>query len=207
LDLWGGESTDAASHPQKKGEYMIDAKNFNISDTLKDGTPVTIRAVRPDDKEKINEAFHNLEPETVYTRYFRYKNRLSEDELKWATEMDFENDVALVVTIQENNKEIVIGGSRYSVIASEPDTSRCGEIAFTVEEDYQGLGMASLLIRHMTDIARSSGVSAFVAEVLPQNKSMMIVFKHSGLPMKRTFEDGVFTLVLSLTDTEVESTD
>jgi hypothetical protein len=45
---------------------MAEIKDFNISDRLKNGLPVTIRAVRPDDKEKINAAFRNLEPETIY---------------------------------------------------------------------------------------------------------------------------------------------
>jgi hypothetical protein len=72
-----------------KGLTMSDVKHFKMADRLKSGLPVTIRAVRPDDKDKINEAFHNLEPDTIYTRYFRYKTSLSDAELKWATELDF----------------------------------------------------------------------------------------------------------------------
>jgi GNAT superfamily N-acetyltransferase len=140
---------------------MMDVKHFKISDKLKNGTPVMIRAVRPDDKQKINEAFMNLEPDTIYTRYFRYKNQLTDDELKWATELDFENDVALVVTIQEGDREIVIGGARYSVLKSDLDTPKRAEIAFTVEEDYQGQGIASRLLEHMACIAREKGVSFF----------------------------------------------
>jgi GNAT superfamily N-acetyltransferase len=184
----------------KRGPDMIDAKDFKISDELKNGTPVTIRAVRPDDKQKINEAFTNLEPDTVYTRYFRYKNQLTDEELKWATELDFENDVALVVTIQEGDREVVIGGARYSVLKSDLDAPKRAEIAFTVEEDYQGQGIASRLLRRMAGIARDKGVSFFEAEVLSQNKPMLVVFERGGLPMKKKYEDGVIYLTMSLTE-------
>jgi RimJ/RimL family protein N-acetyltransferase len=181
---------------------MADFKNFIVNDQLKNGMPVTIRAVRPDDKEKINEAFRNLEPETIYTRYFRYKSHLTDADLKWATELDFENDVAIVVTIEEDGKEIVIGGSRYSVLTADPNAAKSAEIAFTVEEDYQGQGMASLLIRHMIHIAREKGLVFLEAEVLSGNKAMLIVFKRSGLPMKTRREGNTYHITMSLTENE-----
>jgi hypothetical protein len=101
----------------------MDVRDFTITDKLKNGMPATIRTVQPDDKEKINEAFRNLEPDTIYTRYFRYKSHLTDADLKWATELNFENDVALVVTIQQDGKERVIGGSRYSVLTADPNGS------------------------------------------------------------------------------------
>ena len=57
---------------------------------LKDGTVVTIRAIRPDDKDRIVDAFKNLEAESVYTRFFRHKSTLTDGELKAVTEVDFE---------------------------------------------------------------------------------------------------------------------
>ena len=86
----------------------MDTKHFTISDNLKNGLPVTIRAVRSDDKELIREAFNNLEPQTIYTRFFSYKNQLTDDELKAATEVDFENQVGLVVTLHDGKSEIII---------------------------------------------------------------------------------------------------
>ena len=81
-------------------------------EVLKDGTAVTLRAVRRDDGPNIREAFHNLEPETVYTRFFGYRADVSDTELKRITEVDFERDVALLVTIRSGAKEIVVGGAR-----------------------------------------------------------------------------------------------
>jgi RimJ/RimL family protein N-acetyltransferase len=181
---------------------MMDVKNFYTADTLKNGIPVTIRAVRPDDKQLINTAFHNLDPETVYTRYFRYKNQLTDEDLKWATELDFENDVALVVTLQDGDREVVIGGARYSLLRTDPEAPRRAEIAFTVEEDYQGQGIASRLMRHMIRIARDKGVASLEAEVLSRNKAMCVVFERSGLPMKKKYEDDVIYLSMSLAEAQ-----
>ena len=81
----------------------------------------------------------------------------------------------------------------------DASTQRTAEVAFTVEEDYHGQGMAGLLLRHLTFIAVQKGESQFEAEVLSENKAMMAVFSRSGLPMKRKVERGVVHVILSLT--------
>lgn len=115
---------------------MLNLRNFATVEQLKDGTSVTVRAVRPDDKGRIVAAFRELEPETIYSRYFQHKADLSDEEPRRATEVDFEREVALVVTIGQGVGEIIIGGARY--VMYEAGTQRNAEIAFTIEEDYQG---------------------------------------------------------------------
>jgi RimJ/RimL family protein N-acetyltransferase len=177
---------------------MIDVQNYRVDDKLKNGTAVTIRAIRPDDKKRIVEAFKNLESESIYTRFFGHKSELTNGELKTATEVDFENTVALVVTIPSGGgEETIIGAGRY-VLYEPPNPQRSAEIAFTVEEDYQGQGIASRIFRHLIDIAREKGVLQFEAEVLSENKAMLGVFSRSGLPMKKSLEEGGIHVSLSL---------
>ncbi|MGB8883360.1 MAG: GNAT family N-acetyltransferase [Azonexus sp.] len=172
---------------------MLDARNYLASETLRNGLAIRIRALRPDDGERIVEAFNKLEPETIYTRFFRYKKDVSEADLKMIREMDFEHRVALVATLIENGREIVIASSSYSVYK---DTT--AELAFVVEEDYQGLGIAGRLLRHLGIIARERGITTFTAEVLFQNVAMLKVFKASGWPMTSTTEDGSVLISLAL---------
>jgi RimJ/RimL family protein N-acetyltransferase len=177
---------------------MMDAQNYSTAERLKNGTAVTIRAIRPDDKNRIVAAFKNLESESVYTRFFSYKHELTDHELTTITEVDFETTVALVVSIPAGDgEETVIGAGRY-VQYDPPNILRSAEIAFTVEEDYQGQGIASMILRHLIHIAREKGLSQFEAEVLPENSSMLAVFARSGLPMKQTFGDGAVHATLSL---------
>ena len=176
---------------------MIDAAKYERTETLRNGTAVRIRSVRVDDKDRISEAFRNLEPESIYTRFFGHKKELTDQELKAATEIDFENVVALVVSVGEGSSETIIGGGRYSAFDAA-DTVRSAEVSFTVEEDYQGQGMASRVLRHLADIAQQKGVSRFEAEVLAENKAMIAVFERSGFPVRKKFEDGTVHVTLSL---------
>ena len=175
----------------------MDAKNFEITETLKNGVTVRIRAIRPADKAGIAQAFSMLEPESVYTRFFQLRQSLSNQELKAATEVDFENVVALVVTIESGGRETIIGGGRYVTI-DPSSTQRSAEIAFMVEEDFHGQGIAGRLLKHLVHIAREKGVRQFEAEVLAQNKAMLAVFARSGLPMKQSPADGAIHVTLSL---------
>lgn len=161
---------------------------------LKNGLIVTIRAIRPDDKTRLKEAFEKLEPNSVYTRFFGYKKELTDTELQTATSVDFKSTVALVATIGSGEGEIIIAGARYVTDIS----GTTAEVAFTVEEDYQGLGLASLLLKELYDIARANGVTSFEAEVLSTNTSMLHVFQKSGLPVRTNLSGGVVHVTIDL---------
>jgi RimJ/RimL family protein N-acetyltransferase len=176
---------------------MVDAANYNQVETLKNGIEVRIRSIRPDDKKRLAEAFKNLDPESIYSRFFYHKKILTEEELKLATELDFENAVALVVTTGEGAHETIIGAGRYVVIDAT-GKSRSAEVAFTIEEDYHRQGMARILLQHLASIAREKGLSCFVAEVLPENRGMLTVFSRSGLLMKSEHGEDAIHVTLSL---------
>lgn len=165
--------------------------------TLKTGTPVRIRAVRPDDQQRLADAFRNLEAATIYTRFFHQKRGLSEEELKRATEVDFESEVALVATVGEGEGETIIAGARYAVL-NPADPRPSAEVAFAVEEDFQGQGIAGRLLEILTEIARAKGVARFEAEVLPENRAMIAVFERSGLSVEQRFDGGALHIVMPL---------
>ena len=176
----------------------MNPESFESTETLKNGATVRIRAIRPADKAGIAEAFRRLAPESVYTRFFQARQSLSDRELKAAAEVNFENVVALVVTLASGGRETIIGGGRYAVLAPAGPL-RSAEVAFLVEEDFHGQGIAGRILKHLAHIAGEKGVSQFEAEVLPQNKAMLAVFSRSGLPMEQRCADGVVHVTLSLT--------
>jgi GNAT superfamily N-acetyltransferase len=156
---------------------------------LRDGTEAAIRAIGPDDKERLRNAFRALEPTSIYTRVFHAKKDLSDEELRKLTEIDPAREAALVVTVDDR----IIAVGRYIVT-----DDRCAEVAFTVEEDYQRNGLAGTLLRGLVQVARERGLAHFEAFVLPENRPMLSVFERSGLPMKRRYEDGAIRLTLDL---------
>ena len=159
-----------------------DIANYTVVEQLRDQRPVTIRAIRPGDKGLLLEAFKGLETSSIYMRFFGPRKELTDRELIQATEIDFIRNVALVACVQGSARERIIGVGRY--IADEaPDPPSTAELAFVVEEDYHGQGIASILLKHLLLIGRKQGISRFEADVLHANKKMLRVFERTGLPV------------------------
>jgi GNAT superfamily N-acetyltransferase len=176
---------------------VTDPRNFIVAETLRDGTAVSIRAIRPDDKRRVFEAFANLDRKSVFTRFFNYKTSLTDAEVKQFTDVDFDHAVALVVTIESRHGEEIIAGGRY-VSADTPRPGRSAELAFTTEENYQARGIAGLLLGHLVQIARENGILQLEADVLAENRAMLTVFRRSGLPMQQHHDGDVIHVTLWL---------
>ena len=69
----------------------------------------------------------------------------------------------------------MIAVGRYDVV--EPGEA---EVAFLVEDEHQGRGIAQLLLEHLAQAGRERGVERFVAEVLPDNQRMIQTFRDAG---------------------------
>jgi RimJ/RimL family protein N-acetyltransferase len=165
--------------------------------TLRNGTPVQIRVCRPDDRDRIVAAFNELEPDSVYTRFFSMRKELTAAELDRLTSTDFTHFVGLLAVVGQGAGETVIGGATYVALPTSNDT-RAAEVAFTIEEDYQGQGLAGQLFAMLADIARRHGIQRFEAEVLAGNAPMLKVFERSGLPLTKSRDGGVTHIVMDL---------
>ena len=172
----------------------MDPRTYTAGEVLKDGTAVTIRAIQRGDKSRLLEAFKNLDRELVYRRFFSPKKELSDRELEQLADVDFSQVVALVVTTQGADGEILIGGGRY---ATEAAGSGEAEIVIT-HGNYRGLGIASLILKHLVHIAREARVQHFEAEVLAENSPMLAVFRRSGLSMQLRRDGSTLHVTLSL---------
>jgi GNAT superfamily N-acetyltransferase len=164
---------------------------FATTDQLMGG--ITIRAVRPDDKERLVTAFKALEPRSIYLRFFSLKKELSDRELRRVTECDGVSEVAVVATIGGDDRETIVAMGNYVRAGA------AAEIAFAVEEDFQGRGIAARLLRQLAEIARTNGVSQLEADVLAENTPMLKVFRKSGLRMRESQSQGVVHATLLLT--------
>lgn len=164
---------------------------------LRDGRPATIRLMRPDDKDRLVEAFAKLDRQTVYTRFFAFRKQLPEGPLNRIHTVDLVRLAALVVTVGTGADEAIIGSATY-VAGDAADGPRTAEVAFTIEEDYQGQGLAGRLLAGLVDIARRHGIQGFKAEVLAHNGAMLAVFRRSGLPLRQRQAGEVVHVSLAL---------
>jgi RimJ/RimL family protein N-acetyltransferase len=173
---------------------LLDPAHYQVDETLQDGGLIHIRAIQPDDRERLLEHFHSLSEESVYYRFFGLKHSLTDQELTQFTQLDFVKHVGLVATGYADGLERLIGVSRY---IRNPDESHA-EVAFAVSDADQGRGIATLLLDHLSRIARAAGVEVFEASVLSDNSRMLEVFDHSGLPLSRTTDGGTVRVTMRL---------
>lgn len=179
------------------GGNVLDPQSYVFKESLRDGTVVAVRAARSDDGPRIRRAFSHLDPDTIHSRFFGVKMEVSDSELSRITDMDFDRNVSLLVTIPSGDDEIVIGGVSYFSVMAEPP-ERSAEVAFTVNKDYQGLGVASILMRHIVNIARARGFTQLEADVLSHNRAMLSVFNATSLPITLSSTGNVIHVTMSL---------
>jgi GNAT superfamily N-acetyltransferase len=144
----------------------------------------------PADAERLVRFHSGLSPETVYYRYFSFHPELSSDELFRFTHVDHRDREAIVAS---DGSEIV-AVARFD----RGDDPTVAEVAFVVADPWQGRGLGTLLFSRLADRARAVGVRRFVAETLSDNRPMLTVFHHAGMPCSSTHSDGVVHLELVL---------
>jgi len=163
---------------------MSQAQNYAISELLRDGRRVTIRALKPDDEAGLAEAVAGLSAASLHRRFFAVKRHFSDSEKAFFLHVDFINHVALVAEVEDGAALKIVGGARYIVTA--PGSA---EVAFAIVDGFQGQGLGTLLMRHLLTLARDGGLKTLVAEVLAENSAMLKVFENSGLEVQ-TRRDG-----------------
>ena len=143
---------------------------------LPDGGHLVIRPVRPDDKERMAEAFSRMSPRTRYRRFFAPINALSEPFLSELTEVDYVDRFAWVALACEGDHAALVGVARYARLA-DPAAAEC---ALVVVDEYQGRGIGSLLLDALILEAIEAGISRFEGEVLADNGAMRGVLRENG---------------------------
>jgi photosystem II stability/assembly factor-like uncharacterized protein/GNAT superfamily N-acetyltransferase len=161
---------------------------------LPDGTPITLRLLRPDDRDDLRRAFLTLSPASRYSRFFVETPELSEDALDYLTDVDNDYHLALVALTPtlDLKDERGVGIARYVRLASEPDTA---EMAVTVLDEMQGRGLGRVLIGHLVEAARERHLRRLQAELLTGNEAMARALRRAGASMS---EDRGDTLLFDL---------
>lgn len=161
---------------------------------LRDGGTAHLRPIRPEDAAAL-QAFHAGQSQaSIYMRFFSFKPKLSGKEVRRFTEVDHVNRVAFVITIGGE----IMGVGRYDRL----DDPTEAEVAFNISDKHQGRGIGSILLEHLAVAARENGIRRFTAEVLPENRKMLMVFADAGYDLTRQFDDGVVSVEFNIDPTE-----
>ena len=176
----------------------MEPNNYQVTERLADGSALTIRAIRPEDRQRFAQAFEEFakSPDSVHFRFHGFKRSLSQDEGIRMTQVDFVDHVALVATLGDHPESPLIGVGRY-IVCSAPQRHRA-EVPFSVLDQHQGKGIGSLLLRHLASIATEQGLRELEAEVLADNHSMLGVLERSGFPIQHSTDFGVTRVLLTI---------
>lgn len=161
---------------------------------LRDGATAHLRPIAVQDAEAVQRFHLGQSENSIYLRFFTYKSVLTEKELRRFTQVDYLDRVAFVITVAG----AIIGIGRYDRLA-DPAVA---EVAFNVSDAHQGRGLGSILLEHLAAAARENGIIRFTAEILPENRKMLMVFADAGYEVSRHFDDGVVSLGFDIDPTE-----
>ena len=162
--------------------------------TLRNGASVSVRAIRPDDMERLQQFHARLSPDTIVMRYFRAAPVLYNRDARRLTHLDYDNRMALVATVGAGDDERIIGVVRYERVSATE-----GELAFVVEDQWQGLSISTRLLAQLLAYARSRGFERMTAITMSTNVRMRGVLAHAGYPFTSEYEEGCLTLTLDIT--------
>jgi RimJ/RimL family protein N-acetyltransferase len=165
--------------------------------TLRDGAQVLLRPIRPDDAPRLQHGFTHLSPESIYLRFLETFKALSDQQAENFANVDYQNRMAFVASIQEDGQEHLIGVARYSKVSSaEPALA---ESAVVVIDEYQGRGLGTLLLIRLVEYARAHGVTVLLATVHYTNARILRFIQRSGFPFQRKIlEPGVWEIRIFL---------
>jgi len=137
-----------------------------VIERLEDGAPVLIRPIRPDDKGMLADGLRRLSPESAQRRFLTPKRSFSRAELRYLTELDGRDHVALVVEYPADPTRRLIAVGRFVRLQDDPEAA---EVAVTVADDWQGRGLGSLIGAHLAHSARNRGIRRFTATMASEN--------------------------------------
>jgi len=169
--------------------------DISCSHVFKGELNVQFRAIKPSDEEEMRRLFYRFSERTVYYRYFSPIKTMPHPKMQDYVNVDHSRFMSIVATIEQDGMEKIIAEGRY---VRHLDRPLYADIAFVVDELYQGRGIALFLLELLIKTARERGIQFFTADVIADNKPMMRVLEKSKLQMRAVMEYGSYNLTMPL---------
>lgn len=152
---------------------------------LFDGSQVTIRPIRPQDADMEQDFVRHLSADSRYKRFMAPLQELPPNKLKYLTEIDYQRHLALVAVVQHDGREQEVGVARY---IADPTGSTC-EFAIAIDDQWQGSGVAGVLMLSLMDAAKARGMKTMEGFVLASNHKMLKFARQLGFVLHRDADD------------------
>ncbi len=207
------------AHPEDRQALVEEAKKKNIiypdqifladsahlypadvaaEHTFKNGTQIRFRAIRPSDEEEMRRLFYRFSDKAVYYRYFTAIKAMPHEKMQSYVNVDYRVTMSIVGLVGKPGQGHIIAEARYVKTGPQP----YADVAFVVDGEYEGLGIATYMLAMLMKLAKERGVPGFTADVLASNKGMMRVFEKSGLAVEARLDSGAYELTMPFTSKE-----
>ncbi len=183
-----------AGHP--RNPYPV---QYVSSCTLKNGTLVTLRPIRPEDEPLMVKFHETLSDRTVYSRYFgslSLHRRVAHERLLQICDCDYDREMVLVVEYHDakSGQPNILGVGRLNKLEGDKEA----EVAVLISDRYQGQGLGTALLERLLQFARDQKLSRLVAEMLHDNLAMQTLMKRLGFRLNRLDDPDSAQAVLNL---------
>lgn len=173
--------------------YPVDAA---AKETFKNDLTVRFRAIRPSDEEEMRRLFYRFSDKAVYYRYFSPIKTMPHAKMQEYVNIDYSRVMSIVGLIGDPGRGRIIAEGRFIRDRQAP----YADVAFVVDEEYQGYGIATYMYKFLIRLAKERGVKGFKADVLASNKAMMKVFEKGGKQMRAQLDQGVYEILIPFGD-------
>jgi RimJ/RimL family protein N-acetyltransferase len=174
----------------ERGEYPAELEH---EAPLRDGTRVRIRPIRPEDAPRLTALYDRLSAHTAYQRFFTMMRRLPPDWARHLATVDYGRRLALVAERLGDGEAELIGVGRYET----PASSDAPELAFVIEDGWQGKGLGTILLGDILRAAAARGFRRFRAYVLADNARMLELLARFTEVLESRADHGVRALLLA----------
>lgn len=157
---------------------------YVVERTLKDGTPVTFRPIRPEDEPLMVQFHEGLSENSVYSRYFHklsLSQRVSHNRLVRICFNDYDREIALVAVVRKDGVRRIIGVGRLSKLHGLNQA----EFALLISDDWQNQGLGTSLLQLLIEAARHEKLAKLVTCILADNRHMQHLCKKYGFVIQR----------------------
>ncbi len=158
-------------------------KELESEETLKDGTRLLLRPVRPEDEPVLQDLASHMNPDDLRLRFFTPIKSLSHTLAARLSQIDYDREMALIARLAGNGT--ALGVARFS---ADPNNQRC-EFAVALRSDWKGRGLGHRLMTRLIAVAKARGIAEMVGDVLHENEAMLTLAKRLGFTLKRHPDD------------------
>jgi acetyl coenzyme A synthetase (ADP forming)-like protein len=176
-----------------KSRESVYPAQYETEVLLKDGSRVSLKPIKVDDVERWLGFISRLSQRAKYLRFHSVPKLGREDAIRYCT-VDYDNAFAFVAEVLRDRRRDIIAIGRYARLPNKTTA----EVAFVIEDAFQGKGIGTKLVEWLANVARKNGITTFEAYVLAQNKEMMNVFMDYGFHVTSQLEEGIYRVTFPI---------